>query len=140
MKILRSLGGVTSPEQGQADPAAACAASHPAAAMRQTGEARCLTCAMLGAGHKVLAFAHHSVIMDGLEEAVNAEGIGYVRIDGHCSPLQKKAACDRFQTCLKVKAAILSITAAGVSPPCCQTTLTGLQRAAHPDGALFSDL
>ena len=90
-----------------------------AAVVCKAGGAGCLTCVMLGAGHKVLAFAHHAVIMDGLEEAVRAEGAEHVRIDGHSSPLQKKAACDRFQTCGKVKAAILSITAAGVSPPCC---------------------
>ena len=104
--------------------------------MCKAGEAGWLTGVVLGAGHKVLAFAHHAVIMDGLEEAVKAEGIEYVRIDGHSSPLQKKAACDRFQTSKKAKAAILSITAAGVSPPGSQPTLTGLWRATHPVSAL----
>jgi SWI/SNF-related matrix-associated actin-dependent regulator 1 of chromatin subfamily A len=101
------------------------------------------TGALLAAGHKVLLFAHHKEVLDALQEALfpgsNAAALGdggggpparkrrrgsaaaaaaaarcFVRIDGAVTAGRRDAAVAAFQADEGVRAALLSITAAGV--------------------------
>ena len=69
-----------------------------------------------GGVDKLLVFAHHLAVLDGLQEAIAAKNIRYVRIDGSVPPAKRAAAVEEFQKSPhKVKmVAILGITAAGV--------------------------
>lgn len=65
---------------------------------------------------KVLVFAHHKGVLDSLEVAVAKElkGAGHIRIDGSVSSQERAVRVSKFQTCSKIRVAILSMTAAGV--------------------------
>ena len=65
---------------------------------------------------KVLVFAHHKAVLDTLEVAVAKElkGAGHIRIDGSVSSHERAIRVNKFQTCSKIRVAILSMTAAGV--------------------------
>ena len=65
---------------------------------------------------KVLIFAHHKGVLDSLEVAVAKElkGAGHIRIDGSVSSQDRATRVNKFQTCSKIRVAILSMTAAGV--------------------------
>lgn len=75
----------------------------------------------LDEGDKIIVFAHHQAVLDGIE-AKFGKGGKTMRIDGKVSVDKRKAAVDAFQNDPKVKLAILSITAAGVG-----ITLTAAQ-------------
>ncbi len=65
---------------------------------------------------KVLIFAHHKGVLDTIEVAVAKElkGAGHIRIDGSISSQDRAIRVNKFQTCSKIRVAILSMTAAGV--------------------------
>lgn len=66
-----------------------------------------------GAGNKVIVFAHHLSVLDGIQHTLG-KACHAIRIDGSTSLESRKKAMDDFQTKPRVKLAILSITAAGV--------------------------
>ncbi len=65
---------------------------------------------------KVLVFGHHKSVLDSIEAAVAKElkGAGHIRIDGSVSSQDRALRVNKFQTCSKIRVAILSMTAAGV--------------------------
>ena len=65
---------------------------------------------------KVLIFGHHKAVLDTIEVAISKElkGAGHIRIDGAVNSQQRAALVKKFQTCPRVRVAILSMTAAGV--------------------------
>lgn len=62
---------------------------------------------------KFLVFAHHQVMLDGIEALFRGAGIHHIRIDGSTPPLQRAEAVARFQSDSACHAALLSLTAAG---------------------------
>jgi hypothetical protein len=64
-------------------------------------------------GGKMIVFAHHLAVLDEAQKvAVNAR-VGFVRIDGSTSQVDRHTAVQRFQNDPDVRLAILSIKAAG---------------------------
>lgn len=74
-------------------------------------------------GGKVLVFAHHRAVMDGIEEGA-LKDVPHIRIDGSTASKQRQNLVDIFQTDPACRVALLSLTAAGVS-----ITLTAATRA-----------
>lgn len=69
-----------------------------------------------GGVSKMLLFAHHLIVLDGLEEAARSHKIPYIRIDGSVSSVKRALAVKEFQASASDGApfiAILAITAAG---------------------------
>jgi hypothetical protein len=66
-----------------------------------------------GAGNKVIVFAHHLNVLDGIQHTLG-QAHHAIRINGSTSLESRKKAMDDFQQKPWVKLAILSITAAGV--------------------------
>ncbi|EGG19971.1 SNF2-related domain-containing protein [Cavenderia fasciculata] len=62
---------------------------------------------------KFLLFAHHSDVLNGLEQEIRSHQISYIRIDGSTPPAVREANVTRFQNQPKCQVALLSITAAG---------------------------
>ncbi|KAL3146777.1 hypothetical protein ABBQ38_014760 [Trebouxia sp. C0009 RCD-2024] len=77
--------------------------------------------ATLDEGQKVIVFAHHLAMLDGLEQQLGPEH-NAIRIDGSTSMDARKQLVDHFQQDPDVRLAILSITAAGTG-----ITLTAAQ-------------
>eukprot|EP00884_Botryococcus_braunii_P002065 jgi/Botrbrau1/1185/Bobra.0162s0066.1 len=78
------------------------------------------TTACLESSTKFLIFAHHKDVMAKLAEALSGEGPGkewgsvpFVRIDGGTDSFDRRAAVNRFRDDPNVRAALLSVTAAG---------------------------
>ena len=63
---------------------------------------------------KLLIFAHHRVILDGIEQALKDKKIKNIRIDGLISKEVRHDNVTQFQQDPSIRAAVLSITAAGV--------------------------
>ncbi|KAJ4713121.1 DNA annealing helicase and endonuclease ZRANB3 [Melia azedarach] len=63
---------------------------------------------------KMIIFAHHHKVLDGVQEFVSEKGIGFVRIDGTTLPRDRQSAVHSFQALNEVKIAIIGITAGGV--------------------------
>lgn len=63
---------------------------------------------------KMIIFAHHLKVLDGVQEFVNEKGVGFVRIDGNTLASDRQNAVLSFQSSNKVKIAIIGITAGGV--------------------------
>lgn len=63
---------------------------------------------------KVLVFAHHTEIMDAIEEEVVLMKLKYIRIDGQVPTKKRYDLVKSFQEDEEVKVAILSLTAAGL--------------------------
>ena len=61
---------------------------------------------------KVLIFAHHQSMLDGVESHLEKHSIGSIRIDGKTAPSQRQSLCHAFQTRESIRVALLSITAA----------------------------
>ena len=74
-------------------------------------------------GGKVLIFAHHRNVLDGIEKGC-LEGVRHIRIDGSTAPRERQAQVERFQTDAGIRVALLSLTAAGLA-----LTLTAANRA-----------
>ena len=66
---------------------------------------------------KFLIFAHHSEVLDAIEEVIITDKIGYIRIDGKVAIEKRQDLVNKFQTDEDCLVAILSITA-------CATGLT----------------
>lgn len=62
---------------------------------------------------KMLIFAHHQVVMDGIEEVLRAENVDYVRVDGRSTSLQRNKAIERFTSHANTTVALLSLSACG---------------------------
>jgi len=63
---------------------------------------------------KILVFAHHTEVLDGIEEEIAVMGIKSIRIDGSVPPKRRFDLVKAFQEDDDVKVAILSLTAAGI--------------------------
>jgi cell wall-associated NlpC family hydrolase len=68
---------------------------------------------VLETGEKFLIFGHHRAVLDGIEETVKKNKIGYIRIDGQTQPKKRDDYVRKFQEDKQCKCAILSILAAG---------------------------
>eukprot|EP01028_Stygiella_incarcerata_P012118 TRINITY_DN7289_c0_g1_i5.p1 TRINITY_DN7289_c0_g1~~TRINITY_DN7289_c0_g1_i5.p1 ORF type:complete len:787 (+),score=224.21 TRINITY_DN7289_c0_g1_i5:74-2434(+) len=78
---------------------------------------------------KVIVFAHHQAVLDGIEDAAKEWNMEYVRIDGSTSPKKRPEYCAQFRTVPSCRLAILSITAAGVGitlTPCSRVVFAEL--------------
>ncbi|GAY55983.1 hypothetical protein CUMW_168260 [Citrus unshiu] len=64
--------------------------------------------------NKMIIFAHHLKVLDGVQEFISEKGIGFVRIDGNTLPRDRQSAVHSFQLSNEVKIAIIGITAGGV--------------------------
>jgi SWI/SNF-related matrix-associated actin-dependent regulator 1 of chromatin subfamily A len=65
-------------------------------------------------GEKILLFAHHKIMLDGIQEVLEDEKIGYVRLDGKTPKTETSNIVNMFQTDDSCRAALLSMTSAGV--------------------------
>ncbi|XP_038680084.1 DNA annealing helicase and endonuclease ZRANB3 isoform X2 [Tripterygium wilfordii] len=63
---------------------------------------------------KMIIFAHHHKVLDGVQEIVCEKGIAFVRIDGRTLARDRQSAVLSFRSSPKVKIAIVGITAGGV--------------------------
>lgn len=69
-------------------------------------------CEQLESGHKkIVVFAHHKEVIDGLEEGMRAREIGHVTLRGGMNDAQSKTAVDQFQTAPDVRVFIGSLMA-----------------------------
>jgi len=68
---------------------------------------------LLAGGAKLLVFAHHLPVLDALEECVKERKVGYIRIDGTTPSAHRQRLVNEFQNDSQIRAAVLSITAAG---------------------------
>ncbi|XP_054821419.1 uncharacterized protein LOC129320183 isoform X2 [Prosopis cineraria] len=62
---------------------------------------------------KMIIFAHHHKVLDGVQELVCEKGISFVRIDGNTLARDRQSAVVSFRSRLEVKIAIVGILAAG---------------------------
>ncbi|KAE8731957.1 hypothetical protein F3Y22_tig00002338pilonHSYRG00223 [Hibiscus syriacus] len=63
---------------------------------------------------KMIIFAHHHKVLDGIQDFICEKGISFVRIDGTTLPKDRQSAVHSFQSLNEVKIAIIGITAGGV--------------------------
>ncbi|CAM6013956.1 unnamed protein product [Sphagnum balticum] len=63
---------------------------------------------------KMIIFAHHHKVLDGIQEFVQKNAVEFVRIDGTTSAQDRMKYVNRFQNEFKVKVAIIGVTAGGV--------------------------
>ncbi|KAL5544566.1 hypothetical protein UlMin_008350 [Ulmus minor] len=64
--------------------------------------------------HKMIIFAHHHKVLDGVQEFICGKGIGFVRIDGSTLARDRQHAVLSFRSSTEVKIALIGITAGGV--------------------------
>uniref|UniRef100_A0A915LVK7 SWI/SNF-related matrix-associated actin-dependent regulator of chromatin subfamily A-like protein 1 n=1 Tax=Meloidogyne javanica TaxID=6303 RepID=A0A915LVK7_MELJA len=62
---------------------------------------------------KILVFAHHLEILDFISIELAKVGAHFIRIDGSTPARDRSTYCEQFQTDKRIRAALLSITAAG---------------------------
>ncbi|QCE13972.1 SWI/SNF-related matrix-associated actin-dependent regulator of chromatin subfamily A-like protein 1 [Vigna unguiculata] len=62
---------------------------------------------------KMIIFAHHHKVLDGVQEFVCEKGINFVRIDGNTLARDRQSAVVSFRSSPEVKIAIIGILAAG---------------------------
>lgn len=65
-------------------------------------------------GTKFLFFAHHKNMIEGICDFLGSKNTTYIRIDGSTPTSERSKCCEFFQNNPQCKAAVLSITAAGV--------------------------
>jgi SWI/SNF-related matrix-associated actin-dependent regulator 1 of chromatin subfamily A len=63
---------------------------------------------------KLVVFAHHHAVIDGLMDAFAAAGVKAVKLDGRMDSASKQASVDAFQTDASVRVFVGGISAAGV--------------------------
>lgn len=63
---------------------------------------------------KMIVFAHHHRVLDGIQEFLCEKGIGFVRIDGKTLAKDRQLAVQLFRSSNEIKIAIIGITAGGV--------------------------
>jgi SWI/SNF-related matrix-associated actin-dependent regulator 1 of chromatin subfamily A len=64
-------------------------------------------------GKKILVFVHHKAVMEGVEDFLRMEDVGFIRIDGEVLAKKRQVLIDRFQHDDQTEVALLSITACG---------------------------
>jgi SWI/SNF-related matrix-associated actin-dependent regulator 1 of chromatin subfamily A len=64
-------------------------------------------------GGKLLVFAHHLTVLDGIQATCARAKVGFIRIDGRVPGLERQKLVTAFQTDPAVKVAVLGLTAAG---------------------------
>jgi len=64
-------------------------------------------------GGKLLVFAHHMAVLDGLQATCARARVGFIRIDGKVPGLERQKLVNQFQNDPAVKVAVLGLTAAG---------------------------
>ncbi|KAL3685839.1 hypothetical protein R1sor_003861 [Riccia sorocarpa] len=69
---------------------------------------------MLEGGCKFLVFAHHQVMLDGIQEFLQKKKVKFIRIDGKTPAASRQELVKTFQEKEDVKVAVLGIRAAGV--------------------------
>ncbi|XP_058788404.1 uncharacterized protein LOC131662604 [Vicia villosa] len=62
---------------------------------------------------KMIIFAHHHKVLDGVQEFICEKGVGFVRIDGLTLPKDRQSAVISFRSSPEVKIAIIGVLAAG---------------------------
>ena len=62
---------------------------------------------------KILIFAHHLKVLDGLQSCCVRAKIGFIRIDGSVPSSTRHALVEQFQRDPAIRVAVLSLTAAG---------------------------
>ncbi|KAK7304668.1 hypothetical protein VNO77_42553 [Canavalia gladiata] len=62
---------------------------------------------------KMIIFAHHHKVLDGIQELICEKGISFVRIDGNTLARDRQSAVVSFRSSPEVKIAIIGILAAG---------------------------
>ncbi|KAK7301498.1 hypothetical protein RJT34_12363 [Clitoria ternatea] len=62
---------------------------------------------------KMIIFAHHHKVLDGIQEFICEKGISFVRIDGNTLARDRQSAVVSFRSSPEVKIAIIGILAAG---------------------------
>ncbi|KAL9314257.1 hypothetical protein ACSQ67_019709 [Phaseolus vulgaris] len=62
---------------------------------------------------KMIIFAHHHKVLDGVQEFICEKGINFVRIDGNTLARDRQSAVVSFRSSPEVKIAIIGILAAG---------------------------
>ncbi|KAF7806233.1 DNA annealing helicase and endonuclease ZRANB3 [Senna tora] len=62
---------------------------------------------------KMIIFAHHHKVLDGVQEFICEKGIGFIRIDGNTLARDRQSAVVSFRSTPEVKIAIIGILAAG---------------------------
>jgi SWI/SNF-related matrix-associated actin-dependent regulator of chromatin subfamily A-like protein 1 len=69
-----------------------------------------------GCQDKILVFAHHTAVLDTIEESINRnnKAVGHIRIDGSVPASLRAREVRKFQNNTNCRVALLSITAAGV--------------------------
>ena len=63
---------------------------------------------------KILIFAHHQKLLNEIETCLNTNHYSFIRIDGSVDNEKRQELVNNFQEKEDIKAAVLSITAAGV--------------------------
>ncbi|XP_072981422.1 uncharacterized protein [Typha angustifolia] len=63
---------------------------------------------------KMIIFAHHLKVLDGIQAFISENGIKFVRIDGSTLARDRQEAVEAFRLSAEVKIAIIGITAGGV--------------------------
>ncbi|ELR17128.1 helicase, putative [Acanthamoeba castellanii str. Neff] len=69
---------------------------------------------MLKTKNKIIVFAYHHDVMDGIGLLLEREGVEYVRIDGMTPPQHRQELVDYYQNQPNCRAAVLGLTSAGV--------------------------
>lgn len=109
---------------GEADLETLLSARHEArrllmAAYKATGEAKLpavrdyVRCTLEGSDGKVLVFAYHRAVVQGLAQMAARARVGFIRIDGDTPTCDRQEQVRRFQDDPAVRLAVLSMTAAG---------------------------
>ncbi|CAA6657426.1 unnamed protein product [Spirodela intermedia] len=66
------------------------------------------------ASQKIVIFAHHIKVLDGIQDFICEKGIQFIRIDGTTIPRDRKIAVETFRLTKEVTVALIGITAGGV--------------------------
>lgn len=72
-----------------------------------------ITAGNLSEGNKFLFFAHHGIMLDAVAEVLEETKTGFIRLDGKTPMKERQSLVECFQTMAEIKAAVLSILAAG---------------------------
>lgn len=63
--------------------------------------------------HKMIIFAHHHIVLDGVQEFLCQKAIDYIRIDANALPGDRQLAIQSFQSANEVKIALVGILSGG---------------------------
>ncbi|KAJ8536294.1 hypothetical protein K7X08_034695 [Anisodus acutangulus] len=66
-----------------------------------------------GSCHKMIIFAHHHIVLDGVQEFLCQKTIDYIRVDANASPGDRQLAIQSFQSVNEVKIALVGILSGG---------------------------